>query len=688
MASDPIANAIAEIEKLRGQVPDEQIEIMLAPLRAQSPGSTANVSGSGAAAQDGGDALDAGSVKVAGDNTGTTIATQGGAVIEGAVEVHNGHFIGRDFIQTITQVIQGGEDPEEAKSVIALYLHALAADLAGLRLGEIDSSVDESRREPLQLSDVYVPLDTTLHIPADATLAQWLTQAPDRQHGEAREPRETRPVAALEALAAHRELTLIGKPGSGKSTFGTYVLLALAQAWQGHPDELGKLGEAWTHAPLLPIRVVLRRFAEQLPPGEGPARAGDLWGYIGRELDASGYGLTTESMRYVERIARSTGALILLDGLDECGDAARRARVLAAVRELMGNAGEKCRFLLTARPYAWPSGADPRGGVYLLADLDDARIEQFIRAWYAALVRRKWRSPGEIERKTADLLKARERRDLVPLARNPLLLTLMATLHMNKGLPEDRADLYNDSVDLLMVRWNQQAGADKALLDELNLPGLKLSALREVLEGLAYEIHAENVGREGTADIREGKLLTAFRPLLNNSWDKAAVVVDYIEKRAGLLLGQGEKDGKRQFAFPHRTFQEFLAACHLANQGDLNPLGVELARQNAGHWKEVLVLAARQARSDRGAALADALIDSERFDPEAAGSATGDDFRCAVIAAEQQAARCRAQTCRDLADGWSEGAPPHSGGGAGKLPAPPTRVRRERSALAPSAGTA
>ncbi len=292
-------------------------------------------------------------------------------------------------------------------------------------------------------------------------------------------------------------------------------------------------------------------------------------------------------------------------------------------------------MLLTARPYAWPSGADPRGGVYLLADLDDARIEQFIRAWYTALVRRKWRSPGEIERKTADLLKARERRDLVPLARNPLLLTLMATLHMNKGLPEDRADLYNDSVDLLMVRWNQQAGADKALLDELNLPGLKLSALREVLEGLAYEIHAENVGREGTADIREGKLLSAFRPLLNNSWDKAAVVVDYIEKRAGLLLGQGEKDGERQFAFPHRTFQEFLAACHLANQGDLNPLAVELARQNAGHWKEVLVLAARQARSDRGAALADALIGSEPFDSETARSATGDDFRCAVIAAEQ-----------------------------------------------------
>ena len=44
----------------------------------------------------------------------------------------------------------------------------------------------------------------------------------------------------------------------------------------------------------------------------------------------------------------------------------------------------------------------------------------------------------------------------------------MATLHTNRGrLPDDRADLYNESVDLLMLRWNRQIGADKALLDEL-----------------------------------------------------------------------------------------------------------------------------------------------------------------------------------------------------------------------------
>ena len=574
----------------------------------------ASVSGSGAAAQGGGDALGQSAVNVEGDNAGpintgtqTNIATQGGAAVQGSVEV-GGHFIGRDFIQVITQVVHAGEDPDEVRSVIAHYLDALAAELAGLKLGEIDVSAQETKREPLQLADVYVPLDTHLPIPTDATLAQWLARDRHPERGEMGVQRDTRPVSALEALAAHRELTVLGKPGSGKSTFGASVLLALAQVWQGHGAELARLGKSWRHGALLPIRVVLRRFAEQLPPGDQPARAGDLWAFIARDLDESGYGLSADAMKYVQRIARGHGALILLDGLDECGNEATRRRVLGAVDEIKRTAGPKCRFLLTARPYAWPDGPDPARGAYALADLNDAQIEQFIRAWYAALATRQWLSPGESERKRDDLLKAWQRPDLQPLACNPLLLTLMATLHANRGrLPDDRTDLYNDSVDLLMLRWNRPIGADKALLDALAVPGLKLSDLREVLEELAFKVHEENVGREGTADIGEDRLARAFRPLLNSK-DKADVVVDYIEKRAGLLIGQGEKGGERQFAFPHRTFQEFLAACHLAAQDDFPAECARLARAAPGHWQVVLPLAARLAKTERGASAADELI--------------------------------------------------------------------------------
>lgn len=586
----------------------------------------------GAGAQGGGTTIGAGGVYVGRDNSGTInagtqtrIETGGGAYVGGNVSAKQ--FIGRDLIQLITSA---DDAPEEANSVIAHYLTALASDLAGLKLGEIDASAGQPRQSPLELADIYVPLDTTLHIPQDLTLAQWLKGGAARDEIDPK--RKMRPVSALEALAEHRELTLLGKPGGGKSTFGAMVLLALAQAWPGH--EPAGLGETWRHGALLPIRVILRRFAEQLPSGGRDPQAGDLWDFIGKDLDAGGFGLSADTTKYVQSIARERGALILLDGLDECGDSKRRERVLAAVREFMQHAGAKCRFVLTARPYAWPEGADPARGVFALADLNDAQIAQFIRAWYAAMTERAWLTPGEAKRKREDLLKVRQRADLLPLAQNPLLLTLMTTLHTNRGrLPDDRADLYNDSVELLLLRWNRQIGADRALLDELDMPGLKLSDLREALEELAFTIHERSAGQDSAADIGEDRLVRAFSSLLN-SRDKAAVVVEYIEKRAGLLLGQGEKDGERQYTYPHRTFQEFLAACHLAAKSDFAAECVRLARAAAAHWQVVLPLAARLAKAERGTSAADGLVHGVSFGeyPDRPNTA---DWACALLAGNQ-----------------------------------------------------
>jgi formylglycine-generating enzyme required for sulfatase activity len=161
--------------------------------------------------------------------------------------------------------------------------------------------------------------------------------------------------------------------------------------------------------------------------------------------------------------------------------------------------------------------------------------------------------------------------------------------------------------------------------------------LREAIEQMAFDAHRSHVDKAGTADISETVLLDSFCPLLGNSLDKARLVVDYIENRAGLLLGQGKRDKMRQFTFPHRTFQEFLAACHLAGRADFLEQAGDLARAAPAHWREVLVLAARQAGPARGVPVADALVhlqDVEAYRRKAGAPAEAD-WRSAALAGAQ-----------------------------------------------------
>ena len=537
------------------------------------------------------------------------------------------------------------------------YLRWVIGECAPLKLKAINQGAVSPGIRPLGLTSVYVDLNLELRLPAGQSLAEHL----EAQRKQALDPKcegrleptqeravETRLVPALEALGLHRQLVLLGAPGSGKSTLVAYVALSLAEAAAGQMESLSRLGQWWRGGALLPVRVILRHFAATLPTDLPEGHARHLWDFL--EADLLKRGLTPDAARVPRRVAAQTGALFLLDGLDEVREEATRARMLEAVAEFANTAGPGCRFLLTARPYAWEEFQDPRSAppsstpaqlaemhtAYRLADFEPEQSQTFVSRWYAAIRLAGW-PVSEPERKGEELCQAVEQAELASLARNPLLLTLMATLHSNRAkLPEDRADLYHEVVELLLERWNQQIGADRGLLDALAIPTLTLGHLRKVIQTLAFEAHAAHAGQEGLADLPEGTLLAGLRPLLAHDTGKAALTLRYIEERAGLLLGQGERAGQRHYTFPHRTFQEYLAACHLAGRNDFCKRACTLARENPAHWREVLTLAARRAEADRGVPVADALVHCLSFSDWAkTHSPLESDWRTAVLAAEQ-----------------------------------------------------
>jgi formylglycine-generating enzyme required for sulfatase activity len=183
---------------------------------------------------------------------------------------------------------------------------------------------------------------------------------------------------------------------------------------------------------------------------------------------------------------------------------------------------------------------------------------------------------------------------LSDLAQNPMLLTVMAVVHTYKGtLPRERARLYNDCVELMLWNWqrHKQSGSgswELGILHELNTREERLvNGLCEV----AFQVHLSQETGIGPANIAEGEVVRILRRYLDGDWEKAQRFCGYVERQSGLLIGKGsDPNGERMYAFPHRGFQEFLAARHLVSSRDFARRVAELA-EKGDVWREVLMLA-------------------------------------------------------------------------------------------------
>ncbi len=493
-----------------------------------------------------------------------------------------------------------GDWPESADEQIEIYRRVVAARSGKLPLRRMLPPAARIGHAPafgLSLPALYVGLDTDLNAPAGVVNSAlkaarrgefWPFPLPRKRGSEheadAGEPRR---VTAMEAAILRRTQILLGGPGSGKTTFLNLLAYALAT---GDAQHLGDWPAA--EREYLPILVVLGDFAAWIGAhgGSHEASASIMWGYILHDLRERNLGFAIDPL--YAALERGE-VLLLLDGLDEVP-----ASLLPSVRDSIQDSANRyasCRILVTCRVLAYEQPdlqlSARRFPKTTLVPFDVQRIDDFIGAWYAQVsAQRQALAPRGLE--TAEALKQMVRRpDLRGFAPQPILLTVMALVHTHRGeLPDSRARLYEEAINILLFGWEQGSqGAEPRLTDLLNEARRDRTDLIRMFERLSYEVCAGTVYAErrliaGMGEQDLIRFLRQLHPAKHLDW--AQSVLDTLILRSGLVV----ESQPGTFCFLHRTFQEYLAGAHLAHSVDFPEEAVALLADWAA-WRETILQA-------------------------------------------------------------------------------------------------
>ncbi len=217
---------------------------------------------------------------------------------------------------------------------------------------------------------------------------------------------------------------------------------------------------------------------------------------------------------------------------------------------LESGAGHLC--VATTRPEAFQKDVHLPDFAHLpIEDLNDAEIAAFLRDWYRGLHED---DESAADRAARELVEAigRARPDILRLARNPLMLTLLAVVHWNRGrLPEGRADLYRAVLEHL-AEWAKDG--DHPCPPKVRLRRLSL---------LAFAMQAGKGGQTLQLDLGAAASHIHSTFASDRPRDDALEFLGREQAASGILtLHQG------QVRFWHRSFQEFLAAWRLAGAAD------------------------------------------------------------------------------------------------------------------------
>ncbi|HND20819.1 MAG TPA: HEAT repeat domain-containing protein, partial [Acidobacteriota bacterium] len=397
-------------------------------------------------------------------------------------------------------------------------------------------------------------------------------------------------------IAHHRQVVILGDPGSGKTTLMRFLAFHFAREFRDHGPQgivTDKDGQTYGAA-RFPILIRISTYAEELRLNHNTSF---------REFLAVPFGDTGIELpvlkRIFDQVLQDGEALVLLDGLDEVTEFHDRSQRIAS---FVSAVSPRNHFVVTSRIAGYRvarlSGDFQQ---FTLRKFDKPQIEVFLNQWCLAVEQFHYPdlAPSDVGRLAQQeidgiLQAVHESRGVLELVSNPLMLIILALIHRNgKRLPSCRIELYDLAVKTRLRDWQLQRGLR---IEHV----VKEKDALLFLAPLAYWMHQERpTGLIKTSEVKARLMpYLAYSRQVSVEDEKIEEDVDDFLRRVREHTGVFVERTTGWYGFMHLTFEEYFVAREIARRAKESAEKIYPYRHHP-RWHEPIMLAIGFISTDR-----------------------------------------------------------------------------------------